>query len=121
MPRPRTFCCSSMTTAFVVVEPRSMPMKQRMRVSRSVCERRRVAPRREDRPLRRQRSGASRKRGGDTTGRALLLDHLEVAFQPVLDVGGREIPRIDEIRLDECRRLAGALLDLTQDQELAGR
>jgi hypothetical protein len=24
------FCCSSITTALVVVEPRSMPMKQRM-------------------------------------------------------------------------------------------
>ena len=30
MPRPSTFWSSSMTTALVVVEPRSMPMKQRM-------------------------------------------------------------------------------------------
>ena len=33
MPRPRMFCCSSITTALVVVEPRSMPMKQRMVIS----------------------------------------------------------------------------------------
>ena len=30
MPRPRMFWFSSTTTALVVVEPRSMPMKQRM-------------------------------------------------------------------------------------------
>src|SRR6187551_215036 len=95
MPRPRTFCWSSMTTAFVVVEPRSMPMKQRMRALLALM-----------------RDG----RGG----RALLLDHLEVALQPVLDVGGREVPRIDEVCLDERGRLAGAFLDLAQDQKLPG-
>ena len=50
---------------------------------------------------------------------ALLLDHLEVALQPVLDVGGGEIARIDQVGLDEGRRLAGALLHLAQDQQLA--
>src|SRR5690554_4249888 len=94
MPRPRMFWFSSMTTALVVVEPRSMPMKQRM-----------VA--------------FLRLRRGERA--ALLLDHLEIALEPVLDVGGREVPRIDEVGLDERRRLAGALLDFPQDQQLAGR
>src|SRR5512138_1568921 len=93
MPRPRTVWFSSMTTALVVVEPRSMPMKQRI-VTSSV------------------RSGACR---------ALLLEHLEIAFEPVLHVGRREVARIDQIRLDERRGLAGALLDLAQDQELPRR
>src|SRR5512145_752266 len=87
MPRPRTVRVSSMTTAFVVVEPRSMPMKVFMSVHR--C-------------------------------RALLLDHLEVALEPVLDVGGREVARVNEVGLDERRRLAGALLHLAQDEELPG-
>jgi hypothetical protein len=52
---------------------------------------------------------------------ALLLDHLEVALQPVLDVGRREVARVDEVGLDEGGRLAGALLHLAQDQQLAGR
>src|SRR5690606_18471883 len=88
------FWFSSMTTALVVVEPRSIPMKQRIAVPSSV-------PR------------------GDRA--ALLLDHLEVALEPVLDVGCREIARIDQVGLDERRRLAGALLDLAQDQQLARR
>src|SRR5262245_17702534 len=88
MPRPSTWRCSSITSAFVVVDPRSMPMNVFM----------------------------SMKRRG-----ALLLDHLEVAFQPVLDVGGREVARVDEVRLDERGGLAGALLYLAQDQELSRR
>src|SRR5437870_4218055 len=93
MPRPRTVRFSSMTTAFVVVEPKSMPMKQRMRF-----------------PLvRSERSGA------------LLLDHLQVALETVLHVRCREIPRVDQIGLDERRRLASALLDLAQDKELSRR
>ena len=51
---------------------------------------------------------------------ALLLDHLEIAFEPVLDVGGGEVARIDQIGFDEGRRLAGALLDLAHHQQLAG-
>src|SRR5450755_115823 len=103
MPRPRMFWFSSMTTALVVVEPRSMPMKQRMVTSASAS--------RHDRDERRT-TGASR-------GRALLLDHLEVALETVLDVRSGEIARIDEIGLDEGCRLAGAPLDLAQDQQLA--
>src|SRR5262252_4977627 len=94
MPRPSTVRLSSMTTAFVVVEPRSMPMKQRM---------------------------ATPSVRGGRGGRTLLLDHLEVALQPVLDVGRREVARIDEIGLDERSRLAGAPFHLAQDQELSRR
>src|SRR6266568_9081493 len=93
MPRPRMFWFSSRTTALVVVEPRSMPMKQRMRF-----------------PLVRSERGC-----------ALLLDHLQVALQTVLHVRRREIARVDQIGLDERGRLAGALLDLAQDKELSGR
>src|SRR5512142_2264052 len=94
MPRPSTFWASSITTAFVVVEPRSMPMKQRM--------------------LRLPSMGVRR-------GAAFLLHHLEVALQAVLDVRGREVARIDEVGLDERGRLARALLDLAQNEELPGR
>src|SRR5574339_662124 len=85
MPRPSTVRPSSITTALVVVDPRSMPMKVFISVRR-----------------------------------ALLLDHLEIALQAVLDVGRREVARVDEVGLDERRGLAGALLDLAQDEELAG-
>jgi hypothetical protein len=54
-------------------------------------------------------------------GGALLLDHLEIALEPVLDVRRREVARVDEVGLDERRRLAGALLDFAQDQQLPGR
>src|SRR3990172_681772 len=91
MPRPRTFRSWSITTALVVVEPRSMPMKQRM---------------------------ACPSVGGGAG--ALLVDHLEVALEPVLDVRRREVPRVDEIGLDERGGLPGALLDLAQDEELPG-
>src|SRR5574337_1008184 len=90
MPRPSTFCCSSMTTALVVVDPRSMPMKQRMAGSSSL------------------------HRGGDAgvgVREALLLDHLEVALEPVLDVRRREVARVHQIGLDERRRPPGAALD----------
>src|SRR5688572_32891401 len=86
MPRPSTLRSSPMTTALVVVDPRSMPMKHLMSVRR-----------------------------------ALLLDHLEIALEPVLDVGRREVARIDQVRFDERRRLAGALLDFAQDQQLSRR
>src|SRR5512145_3463613 len=88
MPRPSTLRASSMTTAFVVVDPRSMPMKVFMSVNR---------------------------------GCALLLDHLEVALEAVLDVRAREVAGVDEVGRDERRRLAGALLDVAQDEELARR
>src|SRR5574341_480924 len=88
MPRPSTLHWSSITTALVVVEPRSMPMKVFMAL------------------VHRGRS------------RALLLDHLEVALQPVLDVRRREVARVHEVRLDEGGRLAGALLHLAQDEAL---
>src|SRR5262245_12341336 len=86
MPRPSTLRFSSMTTDFVVVEPRSMPMKHLMSVQRR---------------------------------RALLLDHLEIALEAVLDVGRREVAWIDEVGLDERGRLPGALLDLAQDEQLS--
>src|SRR6266540_3499369 len=92
MPRPRTVWFSSRTTALVVVEPRSMPMKQRISKSFSVCGQRR---------------------------RALLLDHLEVALETVLHVRRGEVARIDEVRLDERGGLAGALLHFAQDEKLA--
>src|SRR5271157_4447264 len=84
---------SRRTALVVVVEPRSMPTKVFM-----------------SSPL----SGGAR-------ASALLLDHLEVAFQPVLDVGGGEVAWIDEIGLDEGGRLAGALLHLAHDEELPRR
>src|SRR5271167_1279493 len=93
MPRPMTFWSSSMTTALVVVDPRSMPMKQRMRF-----------------PL------VGSERGG-----ALLLDHLQVALETVLHVRRRKIARVDQVGLDERRRLPGALLDLAQDKQLSCR
>src|SRR6266542_4179794 len=93
MPRPITSLFSSSRIALVVVEPRSMPTKVFMGFPSS----------------RGPRAGA------------LLLDHLEIALQPVLDVGGGEIPRVDEIGFNERRRLSGALLDLAHDQQLAGR
>src|SRR5664279_5940776 len=93
MPRPRMFWSSSTTTALVVVEPRSMPMKQRM-----LC---------------------SSMRAGE--GAALGLDHLEIALQAVLHVGRREIARVDQVGLDERGRLPGALFDLAHHQQLPGR
>src|SRR5687768_1118164 len=84
MPRPRTWSRSSMTTALVVVDPRSMPMNV-------------------------------------FTRRPLLFDHLEVALQAVLDVRPGEVARVHQVGLDERRRLAGALLDLAQDEQLSGR
>src|SRR5215212_2484329 len=104
MPRPMMFWFSSTTTALVVVEPRSMPMKQRMGPSPLL-----------HRVQRDDRADAFADAGG-----ALLLDHLEVALQPVLDVGRGEVARIDQVGLDERGRLAGALLDFAQDQQLAG-
>src|SRR5208282_6009153 len=92
MPRPITSQFSSSSTALVVVEPRSMPTKVFM-----PCPSRRGA-----------RAGA------------LLLDHLEIAFEPVLDIGGGEVPRIHQIGFDERGRLAGALLDLAHNQKLTG-
>src|SRR5512134_2210218 len=83
MPRPRTLRLSSITTALVVVDPRSMPMNV-------------------------------------FTCRSLLFDHLKVTLEAVLDVGAREVARVDQVGLDERRGLAGALLDLAQDEELAG-
>src|ERR1019366_6612726 len=93
MPRPITWLFSSSKTALVVVEPRSMPTNVFMIASSS------------------SRTGAG----------ALLLDHLEIAFQPVLDICRGEVARVDKIGFDECRRLSGSLLDLTHDQQLAGR
>src|SRR5512142_199676 len=92
MPRPITWLSASSSTALVVVEPRSMPTNVFIDLS-----------------LRCARAGA------------LLLDHLEIAFQAVLDVGGGEVARVDQVGLDEGRRLAGLLLDLAHHQELAGR
>src|SRR5208282_5554380 len=99
MPRPSTLRFSSITMALVVVEPRSTPMKQRMGFLAFSLFRR----------------GGRRLRA-----LPLLLDHLEVAFQPVLHVGRREITRVDQIGLDEGSGLAGPALDLAQHQELAG-
>src|SRR5271169_4159401 len=93
MPRPMTSQFSSRSIALVVVEPRSMPTKVFMSASSS----------------------------SNARASALLLDHLEIAFEPVLDVGGREVTRVDEVRFDERRRLAGALLDLAHHQQLASR
>src|SRR5487761_1961525 len=95
MPRPRMLRSSSMTTALVVVEPRSIPMKQRMMVSSSLLV-----------------NGAG--------GGALLLDHLEIALQPVLDVGRGKVARVHQVGLDERRRFPRALLDFAQDQQLPG-
>src|SRR3990172_4423402 len=93
MPRPSTLRASSMTTALVVVDPRSMPMKVFMSV---------------------HRRGRCRRS-------PFLLDHLEIALQPVLDVGPGEVARVDQVGLDERRGLAGALLDLAQDEQLPRR
>src|SRR6266496_827613 len=93
MPRPITWRFSSSRTALVVVEPRSMPTKVFMRFPS----------------------------GGGARAGPLLLDHLEIALEPVLDVGGGEIARVDEIGFDEGRRLAAALLDLAHDQQLSRR
>src|SRR6202165_657074 len=93
MPWPITLRSSSRRTALVVVEPRSMPTKVFMHSSSS----------------RRVHAGT------------LLIDHLEIALKTVLDVGRREIARIDQVGFHERRRLAGALLDLTHHQQLPGR
>src|SRR5579871_6478931 len=93
MPRPTTSRFSSSNTAFVVVEPRSMPTNVFI--------------------------GSSS--GGGERASALLLDHLKIALQAVFDVGRREIARIDEIRFDERRRLAGAFFHLAHNQKLACR
>ena len=53
--------------------------------------------------------------------RSLLLDHLEVALQPVLHVRCREVAWVDQVSFDECRRFAGALLDFAQNEELPRR
>ena len=58
---------------------------------------------------------------GCRTGAALGLDHLEVALETVLHVGGREVARVDQVGLDEGGGLAGALFHFTQNQQLAGR
>ena len=60
-------------------------------------------------------------RGPRFAVRFLLLDHLEVTFETVLDVSRREITRIDEIRLDEACWLAGPLLDFPEHEQLPGR
>jgi hypothetical protein len=79
-----------MTTALVVVEPRSMPMKQRMS----------CAPGSAAAAI--GMIGAPLGPGGHGVAvGALLLDHLEVAFQPVLHVGRREVARVDQVGLDE--------------------
>src|SRR5690606_35533181 len=91
MPRPSTCPLSSMTTALVVVDPRSIPTKHSMVRSLRGCQRRAAA---------------------------FLIDHLEVALQTVLDVCVREITRIDKVGLDERGRLAGALLDFAHHQQL---
>src|SRR5271166_3232787 len=88
-----TLRSSSRRTAFVVVEPRSMPTKVFMHAPSS----------------RRAHAGT------------LLLNHLEVALKAVLDIGSREIARIDEVGFDERRRLASALFDLAHHQQLPGR
>src|SRR5574337_229704 len=93
MPCPMMLRSSSRRTALVVVEPRSMPTKVFMRSS----------------------SGRSRRAG------ALLVDHLEIALEAVLDVRRREIAWIHEVRLHERCRLSGALLDFAHHQELSGR
>src|SRR5579864_8556011 len=94
MPRPMTSQFSSSRTALVVVDPRSIPTKVFTGIP--LCS-----------------SGRQR-------ARAFLLDHLKIALQPVLDVGGREVARIDQIGFDKGRRLAGSLLDLAHHQQLAG-
>src|SRR5208282_1313904 len=96
MPRPMTSQFSSSRTALVVVDPRSIPTKVFINISLDPSS------------------------GGRTRAGALLLDHLEIALQPVLDVGGREVARVDQIGFDKGRRLAGALLDLAHHQQLAG-
>src|SRR5499427_2418291 len=93
MPRPITLQSSSSRTALVVVEPRSMPTNVFM-------------------------PGSSRC---SPCAGALLLDHLEVALKPVLDIRRGKIARVDEVRFDKGRRLAGALLHFPHDQELACR
>src|SRR5262249_51548383 len=94
MPRPMTLRSSSRSTALVVVEPRSMPTKV------FIC------------------SSSSRR---NTCAGPLLVDHLEIALEAILDVGRREIARIDQIGLHECGRLARPLLDFTHHQQLPGR
>src|SRR5579875_3395889 len=71
-------------------------------------------------PMKTRMSGPSLSGTGGAAARAPLVDHLEIALKPVLDVCGREIARIDKIAFDERARFAGATLDLAQDQELTG-
>src|SRR5579875_3481220 len=71
-------------------------------------------------PMKTRMSGPSLSGTGGAAARAPLVDHLEIALEPVLDVGRREIARIDEIAFDERARFAGAALNLAQDQELTG-
>ena len=53
---------------------------------------------------------------------ALLLDHLEIALQPILHIRRREVARIDRIGLDEGRRLAVARFSTSRRiKQLAGR
>src|SRR5271166_4187176 len=93
MPRPITVRSSSRRTALVVVDPRSMPTNVFMPIS----------------SCRRVHAGA------------FLLDHLEIALEAVFDISRRKVARVDEVGLDEGRRLSGPLFDLAHDQELAGR
>src|SRR5450759_588203 len=93
MPWPITLRSSSRRTALVVVEPRSMPTKVFMRLSSS------------------RRAGAS----------PLLINHLEITFETVLDVCRREITRIHQVGFHKRSRFPGALLDLAHHQQLPGR
>ena len=89
MPRPRIPAPpSSSRTALVVVEPRSMPTTH-FTAHLHACRRRRG-----------------------------LLEHLQVALDAVLDVRLAEVARVDQVALDEPAGHAGALLELTQHQEL---
>src|SRR5512139_2889028 len=92
MPWPITLRSSSRRTALVVVEPRSMPTKVFMHSSSSRC----------------------------VHAGTLLIDHLEVALETILDVGRRKIARIDQVRFHERRRFSGALLALAHHQQLPG-
>src|ERR1019366_2779136 len=84
---------SSRRTALVVVEPRSMPTKVFMRRS------------------------SSRRVGG----RTLLVNHLEITFETVLDVCRREIAWIHQVGFHKRSRFSGALFDLAHHQQLPGR
>src|SRR5512139_3363952 len=100
MPRPRMRASSSSKTAFVVVDPRSMPRKHFM--------------------------GGPPPADAECPSCAhlrlpALLEHLQVGLEPVLDVRRREVAWVDEVALDEGTGAAGAAFHFALDDELARR